>query len=379
MKAKKHYLFCPGPVNIAPNVKKAVNNEIGHREKEFSTLLESINANLLNLFDESKNSNYYPVFLTGSGTAINESVLSSLPDNINPLVISNGEFGERLYEISKLHNPNSKILKFAWAQEIDLGYAEEYIKQSNPDVIIMVHHETSTGMLNPIDKIGRIVKKYNKLFIVDAISSVGAEKIKLENWNITFCTGTAGKAIGSLPGVAFVIGKKTEFEKLKYARPKTMYMNLYNLYKYSKDLSQTPNTPAVQLFFSLNQALENILKEGFTERRMHIKEMTQLLRSGMKTMGLNFLIDEKQMCSVLTTVKLPEFIEFEKLSSQLKARNIIVYNGKGPLKDKVFQVGNIGSIDKDNVLYFLSNLQKVINEFKVSYNLKLNFIEQYNA
>ncbi len=247
MKVKKHFLFCPGPVNIAANVKDAVQNEIGHRESEFSQLLGNINSKLLELYEIRDTKEYHPVVITGSGTAVNEAVLSSLPGDLHILVLSNGEFGERLYDISKIHNKNTKILKFDWAENLDLERIEKYIKRNRVDVVAMVHHETSTGMLNPLEKVGLITKKYNKMFFVDSISSAGAEKIDLEKANVAFCTGTAGKAIGSLPGVAFVIGKKEEFEKLKDVPAKTAYLNLYNFYRYSTQFSQTPNTPAVQL------------------------------------------------------------------------------------------------------------------------------------
>lgn len=371
MKVKKHFLFCPGPVNIAANVKEAVQNEIGHREKEFSQLLRSVNSKLLKLYEVKNAKDFHPVIVTGSGTAVNEAVLSSLPGNLHILILSNGEFGERLYNISKIHNKNTKILEFGWAEKIDLEKLKQYLHKNQVDVIVMVHHETSTGMLNPIEKVGTMAKRHKQLFIVDSISSVGAEKIDLEKSNIAFCTGTASKAIGSLPGVAFVVGKRKEFEKLKDIPAKTAYLNLYNFYSYSTRLAQTPNTPAVQLFFSLNQALTNILKEGVAKRRKHIDDITQILRIGIKNMGLSFLLDEKNMSSVLTTIKLPNSVEFEKLKSCLRERNIIVYNGKGPLLNKVFQVGNIGSINKDNVEFFLKNLHEVLEQLTTDRNTKI--------
>ncbi len=364
MLTQKYYLFCPGPVNISQNVKDATHHEIGHREIEFSTLVKSINKKLLSLYEIKQPALYQPVLITGSGTAANESVLSSAIGNENILIISNGEFGERLYEISKLHNPNTFTLKFSWAQEIDIEIIEAFIKNNSIKALAMVHHETSTGMLNPIKKVGKIAKKYNLTFIVDTISSVGAEKIDIEKCHITFCIGTAGKAIGALPGVAFVIARKKDFERLKNKPAKTMYLNLYKFYEYAKNMAQTPNTPAVQLFFSFEQALDNILTEGIDKRRKHIKNVTNLLRNGLREFNLSFVINEKHMSSVLTTVKIPNYIDCETLKFKLREKNIIIYNGKGPLLNKVFQVGNIGAIDKDNVNYFLTNLGLILVESK---------------
>ncbi len=378
MKRKKQFLFCPGPVNISLNVKEAVHNEIGHREVEFSKLVKSINSKLLKLYEIKNTKLYHPVLITGSGTAANESVLSSVVGKSNILIISNGEFGERLYEISTIHNPtNTKLLKFGWGQRFDFKKIEEFIKQNDIRLLAMVHHETSTGMLNPIKEIGKIAKRNNVLFIVDTVSSIGAEKIDIEESNIAFCIGTASKAIGSLPGVAFVIGEKKEFKKLKNLPAKTAYLNLYKFYHYSTKFAQTPNTPAVQLFFSFEQALNNIHKEGIEKRRQHIKNMTQALRKGLKDMGLSFVIDELDMSSVLTTVNTPDYIDFETLKKKLREKSIIIYNGKGPLHNRVFQVGNIGAIDQESVEFFLSSLKNILSQIKENEKIKISLPETH--
>src|SRR5258708_35465410 len=187
MKVKKHFLFCPGPVNIAANVKDAVQNEIGHRESEFSQLLGNINSKLLELYEIRDTKEYHPVVIPGSGTAVNEAVLSSLPGDLHILVLSNGEFGERLYDISKIHNKNTKILKFDWAENLDLERIEKYIKRNRVDVVAMVHHKTSTGMLNPFEKVGLITKKYNKILLVNSIIRTGAKKMDLKKAKMCLC------------------------------------------------------------------------------------------------------------------------------------------------------------------------------------------------
>lgn len=361
----KHLLFCPGPVNIAQNVKDAAtNSEIGHREAEFSVLLESLNSKILRLFEIKNKNAYHPVFITGSGTAANESVLSSVVDKKHILIITNGEFGERLVDISKIHNKHTHQLKFKWGEKIDLKKVERTIKKKHIEIITMVHHETSTGMLNPIEEIGKIAKKYKLLFILDTVSSAGAEKIDLEKWHVAFCTTSSGKALGSFPGVGVVIGKKKEFEKLKTVTPKTMYLNLYKLYHYSKKFLQTPNTPGIQLFFALEQAISNILTMGVVTKRNTIYQTNQILRIGMKKLGFTFLMDEKDMSSVLTTVNLPSDINVLLLKKRLRERNIIVYNGKGPLLNKVFQVGSIGILDKKSINYFLTSLKEILEKFR---------------
>lgn len=363
IQTKHHFLFCPGPVNIADNIKQAVRHEIGHREQEFSALIRSLNRKILQVFAVKDHSTYHPVFITGSGTAANEAILSSFEDKA-VLILANGEFGERLYDISMLHNKNTHILKFTWGREIDVQKVEEFLKKTPTDVIVMVHHETSTGMLNPAGKIGRLAKKNGIQFVLDTVSSAGAERIDLEKWNVAFCSSASGKALGSFPGVGIIIGRKNAFEKLKTVTPRIAYLNLYKMYTYSKTHAQTPNTPAVQLFFALEQALTNILAEGVAKRHEHIKEMTQILRTGMRKLGLGFSKSEKDMSTVLTSVKIPSYITFEILRTELRKKNIIIYNGKGPLLNKIFQVGNIGKIHIEEVMFFLSALKDVLALYK---------------
>lgn len=356
---KQQILLCPGPVIVSSSIFEAVANNIGHREEEFSELLAELNDKLLNLFEIRKKNNFYPLIITGSGTVANETVLSSIVGDRKILIISNGEFGERLFKISKLHNRNTKILKFEWGEEINVEKVRKYILKNKVDIVAIVHHETSTGMLNPVDKIGKITKELKNIFIVDCVSSVAAEKIDMEKWNISFCTASAGKAICSLPGIGIIIAKKSAINKLKNTKPRTMYMNLFNLYYYSKKNLQTPNTPAVHLFYALDHALSNILKKGVEEWRNEIKRKALIFRQGMSKMGLSFLIDESNMSSSLTTVFLPRRISSNKLRSALKEKNIVVYNGKGPLLGKIFQVGHIGEIKGGDIRLFLDSLRDV--------------------
>ncbi|NQU82776.1 MAG: alanine--glyoxylate aminotransferase family protein [Parcubacteria group bacterium] len=334
--------------------------DICHREEDFDYLLQSIEKKLLKLFDIKKAADYRAVVITGSGTAANESMLSSAVGDKNILILSNGEFGERLFHLSDVHNKNTFLLKFDWGEKFDLGKIETFLKKNKIDVIAMVHHETSSGMLNPLEEVGALSKSYNAMFLVDCISSAGAEIIDLEKCHISFCSSSSSKAIASYSGISFVIGKTQEFEKLKDMPIKTTYLNLYKHYHFLNSISQTPNTPAVHLFFALEQALDNILQEGLSNRHRNILNRANILRMGMKKFGLKFLIDENDMCSVLTTVYIPEYIEVGVLRQKLREKNIIIYEGKGEFKNKIFQVGNIGELTLSEIQFFLDSLQEIL-------------------
>jgi len=249
---RKQYLFCPGPFHIAQNVKDAsINQEICHREVEFSDLLQDLNNKLLEVFEIGSKKNFHSVFITGSSTAANQSLINAVGFGKNVLVLTNGEFGERLFNTSEFLGNRTSHLDFGWGNEIDLNQVEKCLINNKINVLFVVHHETSTGMLNRIQDLGYLCKKYEILFCVDAVSSVGAEKIDMEEWNIGFCTGGTGKVLGGFPGLSFVIGKKEEFAKLATSS-KPLYLDLYNYYKYSVTLNQTPNTPSIPSLLALN-------------------------------------------------------------------------------------------------------------------------------
>ncbi len=361
----KYLLFTPGPVNVAENVRMAICKEdICHREADFDHLLQSIENKLLKIFEIKNSADYRAVVITGSGTAANESILSSVVGNKNILIISNGEFGERLYNISNIHNKNTFLLEFTWGKSFDLGKIEAYLKKHKIDVVAMVHHETSSGMLNPLEKMGALSKENGALFIVDCVSSAGAEVIDMEKCHISFCSSSSSKAICSYSGLSFVVGKKEEFEKLKNLPVKTTYLNLYTFYDFIKNYSQTPNTPAVHLFYALEQALVNILTTGVYNHYVELKDKANFSREGMLNLGLKFLLDEKNMCSVLTTVHIPSHIDVTVFRQKLREKSIIIYEGKGCFKNKVFQVGNIGELSFANIQFFLDSLENVLLSFE---------------
>lgn len=357
----KYLLFTPGPVNVAENLRVAIRkDDICHREPDFDALLASIEHKLLSLFQIRNRNRYRAVVITGSGTAANEAILSSVVGKGDILVLSNGEFGERLLKTSRIHNKRTHVLQQPWGVPFDLAEVTAYLATHKIDVIAMVHHETCSGMLNPLAAVGAIAKKHGAILIVDGVSSVGAEVLDMEACNIAFCSSSSSKAIGSYPGLSFVIGRKKHFKKLKLHAAKTTYLNLATFYAFLKGHSQTPNTPAVPLFFALEQALENILQEGVTKRFARIRARADHLRIGMRKMNLEFLIDEASMCSILTTVKVPPQVSVRDLRDRLRDRSIIIYEGKGCFAGKVFQVGNIGELSDADIRYFLSSLREVL-------------------
>jgi hypothetical protein len=189
---EKYFLFTPGPVNVAETLRLAISKEdICHRERNFDKLLASIEQKLLSLFQIRRRNQYRAVVITGSGTAANEAILSSVVGTGSILILSNGEFGDRLHKTSLIHNPRSHLIKIPWGKSFDLLEIAAYLERHKIDVVAMVHHETCTGMLNPLTSIGALVKAQGGIFVVDGVSSVGAEVVDMEVSNIAFCSSSS--------------------------------------------------------------------------------------------------------------------------------------------------------------------------------------------
>lgn len=374
---KKQYLFCPGPVHVASNIKRAAQQDICHREVEFSKLYKELIANILTLFEIRKKDAYHAVVITGSSTAANETILSSIGNHHKVLVLTNGEFGDRLYAISKLYNPYTYTVNAGWLNRMNLKQVEQAVKRYKIDVVACVHHETSTGMINPIKEIGAIAKNYNARFFVDAVSSLGADAIDIEGSSITFCTASSGKAICSYPGTSIILGKKEAFEDLKDLPQRTMYLHLYRHYYYATNYYQTPNTPNVSGFFALNQAIKNIVREGIRSHRRKVKQYATYIRKNLTKIGLDFCIPEVCMSNVLTTIYTPSYMPVSQLQSNLRKKKVIVYGGKGPLQDNSFQIANIGEITMGDIDYMLESLREVLHKEEVIPLLEKREIEQY--
>ena len=357
-------LLCPGPVLLSGYVMRAVRNtNIGHREPEFSKLLLETAAMLKPIVGiGSADGSYRIAFITGSGTAANEAVLASIGAGGPTLVVSNGEFGERLLAAARQHNRDVGELRFAWQEAIDLEEVEEELERRQYHLVVVVHHETSTGMLNPIAAIARLAHRHGALIAVDAISSIGAEVIAAEEWGIDILIGASGKALSAMPGVGIVFVKGSVLEQSASIPAGPRYLNLHLHCGYMRDHAQTPNTPAVHVLVSLHAALEESTRLGVARVRGVIHSRALFARERLTRMGLEYIDYRGMNSSVLTCVLLPDHVSFEDLAGQLKTKGIVVYNGKGALANRMFQIGHIGALRKNDTRDALRHVEAVMRQ-----------------
>ena len=357
----KPMLFSPGPIMVKDNVREAMMHyDICHRGAEFEALFSDTVKKINELF--KADDSYQSVIISGSGTSSNETVLSSIfSEGEELLLIRNGVFGERLQEIIEKYQIPYVDASFEWGDYPDTAKIEELIK-ANPKVkvVAMVFHETSTGMINPVKEVGQLCEKYGKWSFVDCVSAAAGEDIDISDFNITFATSVGGKCLGAFPGSAYVCGKKEALETLTPEMGKNVYLNLARHYASAVKSSQTPNTPNVNLFWALNQALTNILEEGVEHQVARYKACADILRKGMREMGLELLLTD-HMASTVTSVFLPEGKNLDKFLVDMEEKGYVVYSGKGKYVEKgMFQVANMGEIYPQDCEKFLNVLAECI-------------------
>ena len=356
----------PGPVNVTERVRRALlGPDICHREEEFSKLLAGIRKKILVIFGISKT--HAVALLTGSGTAALESMLISFAGkNKKILVLSNGVYGERIRTMLDRQDLPSVFLSCEIGRFPDLQKAEEALK-NDPSIhgIAMVHHETSSGMLNPLEDIASLAKKYEKTLLVDAISSLGAEKIDFKKNKIGFLAGVSGKCLHGFPGVSFVILSKEEAAGLKNQKPRSLYLDLCHALAW-EDRNDTPFTPAVQIFYALSEALDELAEEGLNRRIKNYAWKSKLVRQGLEDLGVRCVIQDKNSRShVLSAFWMPEDLHYEELHAELKKSGFVIYAGQSKLKDKIFRIANLGDIQKPDLKRFLSSFKKILGKHRV--------------
>ncbi len=348
-------LMNPGPVNVTAAVRKALlGPDLCHREPEFTKLLRNIRRKLVGIFGIEKT--HEAAVLTGSGTLAVEAMLASYGGPRKKiLVLSNGVYGERLAEILETHRIPHEVLAAPLGDFPSIRQIEaRLLRDKKITAIAMIHHETSSGMLNPLGSVGRLAKRHRKTFLVDAVSSLGAEKIDFKNWGIGLLAASSGKCLHAFPGVSFVLVANKEIPALKSKRS-GVTLDL------ARALGPDPAfTPAVQLYYALDAALDALKKEGLKNRLQSYSSKSRLLWEGLSRLGVRYLVTEDRRSHALLAAWLPPGVSYRVLHDRLKKNGFVIYAGQSRFKDKIFRISNLGDIKKSDLKRFLTSFEKIV-------------------
>lgn len=349
-------IFSPGPANISEKVRRALlKPDICHRDKEFSDILRNSESLLLEIL-KLKN-DYRIIFLNGSGTAAIESLISSFGGYDRKLfIISNGIYGERAAAIARSCEIKIEEMKLEWGSVPDLNAVENRLKNNAIGAIYLVHHETTTGLMNPLTEICALAKRYRKLVLVDAIGSIAGEPLDIKRWGIDAVIGSANKCLRGVPGLSFVIVSGRLLKTIERCRSRAYYTNLL-LHARWQEQGQTPFTPPIQVYYAFLEALNELKKEGVDRRIQRYKEIAGFLREGLARIGVKFLLSESLMSNTMTVVYIPHKHSYRELHDKFKKRGFVIYSSQGVLSYTTFRLGTVGIISKANIKNFLKTLK----------------------
>lgn len=361
-----YLLLTPGPLSTTPAVREAMLRDWCTWDADYNNLVEGMRRDLVALAipDEAKRAEYTAVPMQGSGTYGVESVIGSVvPEDGRILVLANGAYGRRAAQIARTLHINTAELSYRETERPDAAEAAEFLDE-NPDVthVLMIHCETTTGILNDIESVAREVKRRGKIFIVDAMSSFGGVPIDMAGLGIDFMISSANKCIQGVPGFSFVIARRAELEKCE-GRARSVSLDLYDQWKVMEQghgkWRFTSPTHVVRAFI---EALKELCEEGgVAARHKRYAENQRRLAEGMNALGFKPLLREELQSPIITSFLYPDkSFDFKDFYEFMKAEGYVLYPGKISEAD-TFRVGNIGDVHPKDIEGVLAAAAKYVN------------------
>ena len=360
---KRNILLNPGPATTSDTVKQAmVVPDICPREKEFGLLMNSIRKDLVKVVHGGDD--YIAVLFTASGTGGVEAALTSaVPIGKKVLIVDNGAYGTRMVKIAKAFKMDVVEYKIPYG-DYPLVDDIKKLAEQNPRIshIAMVHHETTTGMLNPVKKISEMAHQTGIEMIVDTVSSYPGMPINLE-----FIVSTSNKCIQGMPGISFVIVKKNALNKLEPNR-RSFYLDVLTQHQCFEKTLQTQFTPPVQVVYALRQALDEYFKETEAGRDKRYRENWKLLYDGVLKIGFKPLLPIEQESQILTAFCEPKdtAYSFDTMHDYLYEHGFTIYPGKGAKQD-TFRLSVLGDLYKEDIASFLKTLELYVRESGIKF------------
>jgi alanine-glyoxylate transaminase/serine-glyoxylate transaminase/serine-pyruvate transaminase len=338
---------------------------LGHLDPEFIKIMHNIQELLRPIFGTK---NEWTLPISGTGSAGMEAAFVNLVEpGDKVLVCVNGYFGDRMAQVAERVTTNLRVLPGAWGAPFDPAVIEKELKSFQPRVLALVHAETSTGVLQPMEELVKILKKYPDTYLlVDAVTSLGGHPVRVDDWGVDACYSGSQKCLGSPPGLAPITFSPRAVEKINKRSQKvqSFYLDMSVLGKYWGKEQTYHHTAPISMNYALLESLRIIHEEGLDNRfERHRRNHLGLVR-GIEAMGLKMLVAEPFRLWSLNTVMIPEGIDDLKVRKKLlQEYNLEIGGGLGDLKGKIWRVGLMGySSSETNAIFFLTALEQALRE-----------------
>ncbi|MDF1862221.1 MAG: 2-aminoethylphosphonate--pyruvate transaminase [Verrucomicrobiales bacterium] len=359
--SQRHLLFTPGPLTTSPQVKREMLVDCGSREPRFIEVVREIRNELLELAGVRQSDGYEAVPMQGSGTFGIESAIGSLiPDEGKLLVVVNGAYGRRIVQIAERLRIAAISLEFEETELPDPGAIDTLLRDDRSIThVALVHCETTTGILNPIDAVADLVSRHRKVFLVDAMSSFGGIPINVAEKKIDVLISSANKCLEGVPGFSFVLTRRELLENSR-GNARSVSLDLVEQWEALEKNGQFRFTPPTHALLAFREALRELREEGgVTARYQRYRNNHTTLVEGMSGLGFESLLSPELRSPVITTFVEPDDSEFDftKFYEHLAARNLIIYPGKLS-RAPSFRIGTIGKINSDDIHRLLTAVRE---------------------
>ncbi|MFC2020922.1 pyridoxal-phosphate-dependent aminotransferase family protein [Chloroflexota bacterium] len=349
-------LRVPGPTPCPPEILQAMTKQmINHRGEEFQGILKDVTDKLKQLF-QTKNDLY---ILTGSGTGgLEAAIVNTLSPGDKVLSASIGVFGDRFATIAERFGAEVIRLSFEWGKAADVDAVRQALK-AEPKVkaVLVTHNETSTGVTNDLATISAVVKEFDKLLLVDAVSSLSSIKLPVDEWHCDVAVTGSQKGWMVPPGLVMVSVSREAWQAHAEARMPRFYWDFAQAESYLKR-GQTPWTPAVSIVYALSVALEMILKEGLSEVQARHARVAGAARDGAKSLGLSLFAEEGYASNTVTAISSSNGLDTNKLLRILiKEHNIVLGGGQQKLDGRIFRIGHMGWVTENDIKTVITALK----------------------
>jgi len=367
MNRSRKILLNPGPATTTETVKQAmVVDDICPREKDFGNVLDGIKDDLVKIAHGE--GVYTAALFTASGTgAVESAITSAVPKGKKLLVVDNGAYGTRMINMANTFGISTVNYSIPYGEYPSVKAIEALLLQHRDiSQVAVVHHETTTGMVNPIQEICDVAHAHQAQVIVDCMSSYAGIPIDLRKWKAEYIISSSNKCIQGMPGMSFVIFKKELLNNLKENK-RSFYFDLYSQHEGFQKTGQMQFTPPVQVAYALQQAIKEYTVEGEQGRWKRYSENWQLLYTGLQQLGFQFLLPPEYESKILVAVLEPQHpnYNFNSMHDYLYARGFTIYPGKGA-KEATFRLSILGDLHPSDIHSFLAALKNYLAEAKIN-------------
>jgi 2-aminoethylphosphonate-pyruvate transaminase len=367
MTAADKLLFTPGPLTTSRAVKQAMLRDLGSRDAAFVEVVHKIRRRLLVLGGVDDGA-YDAVLMQGSGTFAVESVLSSIiPRSGKLLVAINGAYGRRMAQIARTLAIEIETIVSPEREPISTKQIEDALMR-NPAIthVGIVHCETTTGILNPAEEVGRVVRNFQRALIVDAMSSFGGLPMDIRGWGIDFLISSANKCLQGVPGFGLVLARRDLLSEAE-GRARSVSLDLFSQWKRMESDGQFRFTPPTHALLACWQALEELEAEGGTAgRARRYAENTRILVDGMQKLGFKPYLPPQHRSHIITSFGYLDDAEFsfKEFYERLSEKGFVIYPGKLTDSDS-FRIGTIGHIFPGDVQALLVAVETSLEEMGI--------------